>query len=79
MPRGVHELLDCWKFGFGRTRNLVIWEAVPHFLLWCIWMERNDRCFEGRRMHLIGFECDGPLYLIGLIGGERLVFLFLLR
>jgi hypothetical protein len=30
-------------------------------------------------MHLIGFECDGPLYLIGLIGGERLVFLFLLR
>ncbi len=42
MPRGVMDLLKCWKAGFGRTRNLVIWEAVPHCLLWCVWREQND-------------------------------------
>jgi hypothetical protein len=31
MPRGFHELLDCWKFGFGSTRNLVIWERCLIF------------------------------------------------
>ena len=56
MPRGVMDLLKCWKAGFGRTRNLVIWEAVPHCLLWCLWRERNDRCFEGREHHMLDMK-----------------------
>ena len=26
--------------------NGVIWMAVPYCLMWCIWRERNNRCFE---------------------------------
>ena len=32
--------------GFGRHCNGNIWIVVPHCLMWCIWKERNSRCFE---------------------------------
>ncbi len=53
MPRGVKELLECWKVSYGRTRNLEIWEAVPHCLYWCLWRDRNACCFEGRERNLL--------------------------
>ena len=28
------------------ARNIVFWRAVLHFVMWCIWQERNARCFE---------------------------------
>ena len=31
---------------FGRHRNGHIWIIVPHCLMWCLWMEKNSRCFE---------------------------------
>ena len=34
MPKGVIELLSCWKNQFGRHRNIAIWKAVPHCLIW---------------------------------------------
>ena len=46
MPKIVVELLACWQGNFGHHRNGVIWMAVPHCLMWCIWRERNNRCFE---------------------------------
>ena len=46
MPMSVVELLACWQGRFGRHRNGYIWIAVPHCLMWCIWKERNSRCFE---------------------------------
>ena len=36
----------CWQGCFGRHRNGVIWKVVPFYLMWCIWEERNSRCFE---------------------------------
>ena len=39
-------LLACWQGHFGRLRNGVIWKIVPPCLMWCIWKERNNRCFE---------------------------------
>jgi hypothetical protein len=27
-------------------RSAVIWKMVPTCILWCVWKERNDRCFE---------------------------------
>ena len=39
-------LLGCWQGSFGRHRNGYIWSIIPHCLMWCLWRERNSRCFE---------------------------------
>ena len=46
MPHTVLGLLGCWQGSFGRHRNGYIWSIVPHCLMWCLWRERNSRCFE---------------------------------
>ena len=47
MPRKVIDLLACWQGCFGWHQHSVIWKCIPHCLMWCIWRERNFRCFEG--------------------------------
>ena len=46
MPLSVVGLFGCWQGRFGRHRNGDIWKVVPLCLMWCIWKERNCRCFE---------------------------------
>ena len=46
MPKTVVKLLACWQGNFGHYHNGVIWMAVPHCLMRCIWPERNNRYFE---------------------------------
>ena len=46
MPRTVLGLLWCWQGSFRRHRNGCIWSITPYCLLWCLWRERNSRCFE---------------------------------
>ena len=46
MPKTVVELLACWQGKFGRYRNVAIWMAVSHCLMWYIWRERNNWRFE---------------------------------
>ena len=53
MPMSVVGLFACWQGRFGRHRNGDIWKVVPHCLMWCIWKERNSRCFEDN-------ECSMP-------------------
>ena len=48
MPFSVVGLLACWQGRFGCHRNGDIWMVVPHCLMWCIWKERNSRCFEDK-------------------------------
>jgi hypothetical protein len=45
MPSSVKELMACWCSG-GRTRSAVVWKMIPLCIMWCIWRERNARCFE---------------------------------
>jgi hypothetical protein len=46
MPGRVVDLFACWWIA-GSTRSAVVW--MMHLcLLWCLWWERNDRCFEDR-------------------------------
>jgi hypothetical protein len=30
----------------GRPRSAAVWKMVPICILWCVWKERNLRCFE---------------------------------
>ena len=78
MPLSVVGLFACWQGHFGRHRNGVIWKVVPLCLLWCIWKERNSRCFED-------IECSMPdlklLFIRTLfdwfsVCGETILFLF---
>jgi hypothetical protein len=46
MPRGVLALFECWQGNFGDHQNIVVWRAVPHCVMWCLWRERNRRTFE---------------------------------
>jgi hypothetical protein len=45
MPGSVKELFACW-WSSGRLRSAVAWKMIPLCLMWCIWRERNARCFE---------------------------------
>ena len=47
MPRRVVEMLACWQGSLGRHQNIVIWKAILHCMMWCVWRERNARTFEG--------------------------------
>ena len=47
VPRRVIDLFECWQGRLGRHQNFVIWRAIPHCLMWCLWRERNARTFEG--------------------------------
>ena len=46
MPRGVEDLFACWSDKMGNSEAGVIWKAVPHCLMWCLWHERNSRTFS---------------------------------
>ena len=48
MPQSVVGLLACWQGRFGHHRNGYIWLMIPHYLLWCLWRERNSWCFEDK-------------------------------
>jgi hypothetical protein len=45
MSRRVIELFACW-WKPGRPRSAAVWKIVPVCILWCVWKERNLRCFE---------------------------------
>jgi hypothetical protein len=45
MPRRVLDLFACW-WTSGRLRSATIWKMVLTCILWCVWKERNNRCFE---------------------------------
>jgi hypothetical protein len=45
MPRSVKDLFASW-WSSGHSRSAVVWKMVPLCIMWCIWRERNARCFE---------------------------------
>jgi hypothetical protein len=45
MPRRVVDLFACW-WKAGRSRSAAVWKMVPICILWCVWNERNLKCFE---------------------------------
>jgi hypothetical protein len=45
IPRRVVDLFACW-WKASRSRSAAVWKMVPICILWCVWKERNFRCFE---------------------------------
>jgi hypothetical protein len=52
MPRRVIELLACWRGQLGSRNILEAWRMTSLCLMWCIWRERNARCFEDREISM---------------------------
>ena len=50
MPRLV-DLYACWLTAVS-SWSIVVWKVVPSCLLWCLWREMNDICFEDRERSL---------------------------
>jgi hypothetical protein len=46
--RVIHLFTCLWSV--GHSRSTVVWKMVPLCLMWCIWRERNARCFEESSM-----------------------------
>ena len=53
MPLKVIKLFESWQGKFKRHRNIDFWRLMQHCLMWCIWSERNARCFEGCEQSLL--------------------------
>ena len=50
--------------------------VVPHCLLWCIWMERNSRCFEDIERSMLDISSYFlELYWTGSLCGGTIIFL----
>ncbi|KAG2683326.1 hypothetical protein I3843_10G026800 [Carya illinoinensis] len=46
MPMHVVDFLTFWQ-GIGGSRiSAAVWRMIPLCLFWCLWLERNGRCFE---------------------------------
>jgi hypothetical protein len=41
MPRRVVDLLACWNRRVGMNDIIIVWNAIPSFLLRCMWREMN--------------------------------------
>ena len=79
MPKQVIEVFCCWKGSMGRHKNIGIWKAIPHCLMWGIWRERNARIFEGCELSIADLkQCFYRLLMewmaaIGLVRFSNLI------
>lgn len=48
MPSTTAELLSCWNRKRMSKQMKKDWNTIPAAIWWCIWKERNRRCFEGQ-------------------------------
>jgi hypothetical protein len=46
MPGSVKDMLGSWRGQKGNRTSIQIWRMAPLCLMWCVWRERNARCFE---------------------------------
>jgi mannosylglycoprotein endo-beta-mannosidase len=46
MPASVVGVLQSWKKKFKDPLAKAIWKMIPSCLWWCLWRERNTRCFQ---------------------------------
>jgi len=47
-PGRIKEVLKCWNRDGNAGRKEERWKIVQSCIWWTIWLERNQRCFEGK-------------------------------
>ena len=48
--------LVCWQGKFACYYNGVIWKAISHCLMWCVWRERNNQISKDLEMTLLDLK-----------------------
>jgi mannosylglycoprotein endo-beta-mannosidase len=73
MPATIVGVIQCWKKKFRDPLATVIWKMIPSCLWWCLWRERNTRCFQNsahssaqlQETFLVSLYC----WVIAVMGG----------
>ena len=47
-PETVKEVLFSWRGSFVRKKRKKLWNFIPLFIFWTVWMERNKLAFRER-------------------------------
>lgn len=47
LPVAFTDQFKVWKSPIGTPRGKEMWKIAFPIVIWCIWRERNARCFEG--------------------------------
>jgi len=55
-PGSVKDMLGSWRGQKGNRTLIPIWHMAPLCLMWCIWRERNARCFEDCETGLLNLK-----------------------
>ena len=50
MLKSMPHSLTCWRGVFGKKTPAEILVAIPLYLMWSIWRERNGYAFEEREL-----------------------------
>ena len=63
MPGSVASLVSCWSNWLGKSAS-DIWNMVPGYLMWVVWLERNRRSFEAQERTLVQLQalCQNTLF-----------------
>ncbi|KAG2697914.1 hypothetical protein I3760_07G127600 [Carya illinoinensis] len=48
LPSRVVDFLGCWRKIQVCHQVAAVWKIIPLSIIWCIWSERNARCFEDK-------------------------------
>jgi hypothetical protein len=56
MPGSVKDMLGSWRSQKGNRTLIPIWRMAPLCLMWCVWRERNARCFEDCETGLLNLK-----------------------
>ena len=74
IPKDVVELLASWPGKFRKRRDGVIWNMIPHCLMWGIWRERNAQIFEGAERVIHELKMSFFLTLLGQANASGVFF-----
>ena len=72
--RDVVDLLACWAGKVGKDETGMIWKAIPHCLMWCLWGERKARTFTGDSRSMPALKLYFLQSLFYWLKASRLVF-----
>lgn len=39
-----------WKTGHLSSRGKILWDSIPHIVVWLLWREHKNRIFEGKEV-----------------------------